>query len=46
MFQLVSCSFAFQYLSCFVHGQGQGKNNKRIDEFRNLINCVLIYDGK
>ena len=23
MFLLVSCSFAFQYLLCFVHGQGQ-----------------------
>ena len=23
MFLLVSCSFAFQYVLCFVHGQGQ-----------------------
>ena len=35
MFLLVSCSFAFQYLLCFVHSQGQRTKaieNKNIDK--------------
>ena len=42
MFLLISCSFAFEYLLCFVHGQGQrtkeieNKNiHKETGEFSN-----------
>ena len=43
MFQLVSYSFAFQYLLCFVHGQVQQTkeienktHNKETDEFHKV----------
>ena len=52
MFLLVSCSFVFQNLLCFVHGQGrrtkeiENKNiNKEIGEFPNQsysINYVFV----
>ena len=36
MFLLVSCSYAFQYLLCYVHGQGQRTKRKSQKENENL----------
>ena len=47
MFLLISCSFAFEYLLCFVHGQGQrtkeieNKNiHKETGEFSNQSHSI------
>ena len=45
MFLLVSCSFAFQYLLCFVQGQGQRTKDKEQKHVTCRVSLTTISDN-
>ena len=44
MFLLVSCLFAFEYLLCFMHGQGQRTNDTAYGEQKHITKKLAMGD--